>query len=125
MAGHPQPGQRLSLPLALDGTTRNQRLDEEAGQDSRQSADSSLVLAEKIRKLPMEKAANRKISKILRPLLEPPMDNFNETQGFHGVEQVNSSIYTILNSFEGGHGGIPKEFHGRRRSLASQELTDR
>lgn len=122
---HSQLDHRLSLPLVLDGSTRNQGLDEEAGQNSQQSANSSLVLAEKIRKLPMEKAANRKIANILRPLLEPPTGNFNETQDFSGIDQVNSSIYTILNSFDGGHEGIPKELQGRRRSLASQEITDR
>lgn len=123
--GHWKPDHRLSLPLVLEGPTYDQGLDEEGGRHSRQSPSSSLVLAEKIRKLPMEKAANRKISNILRPLLGPPPDNFNETQDFHGIDHVNSSIYTMLTSFDAGHEGIPKEFHGRRRSLASQEITDR
>lgn len=55
-------------------------------QHSKQSASSSVLLAERIRKMPVESGANRKISNILKPLLEGNAEHFDETHDLQGVE---------------------------------------
>ena len=99
--------------------------DTEKPPSSKKSASSSVLLAEKIRKLPVEKSINRKITDILKPLLEASATNFDETCDLQGVEQFNNSIYTIVNSFDAKQDAIRTENQGHRRSHASQEATDR